>query len=95
MTIATERTRAMMWAGGFLIELAWDERLPLDIRQRAVMIARHYPTIEQVSSMALFRHHPSGLGLELTDPVEDRSWADQCRHGPLRYSTRLDWPDGP
>ena len=93
MTMASERTRALMWAGGFLIELARDERLPLEIRQQAVVIARHYPTLEEVHGMALFRHHPSGLGLELADPLEDRSWEDQCRFGPLRYSTKLAWPE--
>ncbi len=51
-----ERTRALLWAGGFLIELARDDSLPLDIRRRAVVIARHFPTIEDVSTMALFRH---------------------------------------
>ena len=95
MTIASERTRTLMCAGGFLIELARDERLPLEIRQQAVVIARHYPTLEQVHGMALFRLHPSGLGLELDDPLEDRSWEDQCRFGPLRYSTRLAWPEAP
>lgn len=92
MTIASERTRALMWVGGFLIELARDERLPLEIRQRAVVIARHYPTLEQVHGMALFRHQPSGLGLELADPIEDTRWEAQCRFGPLRNSTRLAWP---
>ena len=94
MTIASERTRALMWAGGFLIELARDERLTLEIRQQAVVIARHYPTIEQVHGMALFRH-PTRLGLELADPLEDRSWAEGCCAGPLRYSTRLAWPEAP
>lgn len=93
MTTASERTRAMVWAGGFLIDLAQDKRLPLEVRRRAVVIARHYPTIEQVSGMAMFRHQPSGLGLELTDPFEDRGWAEQCRSGPLRYTTRLAWPE--
>ena len=65
MTIPHERTRAMLWAGGFLIELARDTSLPIAVRRRAVVIARHFPTIEDVSTMALFRHS-SGLGLGLT-----------------------------
>lgn len=92
MTMPHERTRALIWAGGFLIELARDKSLPLAIRQRAVVIARHFPTIEQVSLMAQFRH-PSGLGSGLEDPFEFSSLAKECRFGPLRYSTRLKWPD--
>lgn len=92
MTMPEERTRALLWAGGFLIELARDERLPLDIRQRAVVIARHFPTIGDVAHMAMFRH-PAGLGVGLTTPEETASWVGDCRFGPLRYSTRLEWPE--
>lgn len=92
MTMPDERTRALIWAGGFLIELARDKRLPLDVRRQAVVIARHFPTIEQVSSMALFRHS-SGLGMGLEDPSEYPAWAKDCKFGPLRYSTRLAWPE--
>lgn len=88
MTMPDERTRALLWAGGFLIELARDDRLPVDVRRSAVAIARHFPTIEQVSAMAILRH-PSGFGLELAPPEETPSWIEGCRHGPLCYSTRL------
>jgi hypothetical protein len=92
MTMPDERTRALVRAGGFLIELAQDENLPLAVRRQAVVIARHFPTIEQVSTMAMFRH-TSGLGIGLVDPNENLSWAKECRFGPLRYSTQLDWPE--
>lgn len=92
MTMPEERTRALVWAGGFLIELARDRSLPLAVRRRAVGIARHFPTIEQVLAMALIRH-PTGLGIGLAEPNEDPSWAEQCQFGPLRYSTRLAWPE--
>ena len=92
MTMSDERTRALLWAGGFLIELARDTSLPIAVRRRAVVIARHFPTIEDVSAMALFRHS-SGLGIGLAFPSEVSSWADDCRYGPLRYSTRLAWPE--
>lgn len=46
----------MIWAGGFLIELARDESLPLRVRQQAGVIARHFPTYEDVSNIAPFRH---------------------------------------
>lgn len=94
MTMPDERTRALLWAGGFLIELARDENLPLLIRRRAVVIARHFPTIEDVGSMALFRHS-SGLGIGLATPGEATGWAEDCQFGPLRYSTRLKWPEEP
>ncbi len=92
MTMPDERTRALLWAGGFLIELARDESLPLVVRRRAVTIARHFPTIEDVSSMALFRHS-SGLGVGLAEPNEISLKAEDFRFGPLRYSTRLVWPE--
>ncbi|MGY0799565.1 hypothetical protein ACW7G0_10985 [Lysobacter sp. A286] len=60
------------------------------IRRHAVQIARHFPTIEQVSSMA----SPGPLnsvGLEV--PGAPPEWAEDCRLGPLRYSTRLSWPE--
>lgn len=91
MTMPDERTRALLWAGGFLIELARDDNLPLSIRRRAAVIARHFPTIEDVSTMALFRHS-SGLGIGLALPDETPSWTEDCRYGPLRLSTRLTWP---
>src|SRR3546814_4632340 len=67
MTMPYERSRALLQAGGFLIELARDASLPLEIRQRAVAIARHFPTVEDIAAMALFRHS-SGLGMGLEAP---------------------------
>lgn len=91
VTMPNERTRALLSAGGFLIELARDDRLPLMVRQRAVVIARHFPTIEDISHMAMFRH-PTGLGIGLAAPSEVADWVEGCRFGPLRYATRLAWP---
>lgn len=91
MTMPDERTRALLWTGGFLIELAKDDKLPVAIRRRAVVIARHFPTIEDISTMAVFRH-PFGLGLVLAPPCEVPSWSNDCRFGALRHSTRLEWP---
>lgn len=92
MTMPDERTRALLWAGGLPVELAQDGGLPLTVRRRTVVIARHFPTIEDVSAMALFRH-PSGFCLELTSPTEVRSRNEEGRLGPLRYSTQLAWPE--
>lgn len=77
---------------GFLIELARDDKLPIDVRRSAVLIARHFPTVEQISAVA-FPRHPSGLGLELASPDEVPSWIEGCRYGPLRHSTRLAMPE--
>ena len=88
MTMPNERTRALVWAGGFLVELAQDRELPMRIRRRAVAIARHFPTIEEVGSMAT-----SDPAVAIEFPQS--SWGEDCRCGPLRYSTRLSWPEGP
>lgn len=93
MTMPDERTRALIWAGGFLIQLARDETLPLHVRRSAVAIARHFPTIETVATMSAFRHS-SGLGMGLAPPNEV-GWADGCPLGPLRRFTRLEWPMDP
>jgi hypothetical protein len=92
MTMPEERTRAMLLAGGFLVELARDDDLPLDLRRRAVMIARHFPTVEDISSMASIQDS-SGLRPGLVLPREVKDWDKTFRHGPLRYSTRLAWPE--
>lgn len=86
--MSDERSRSLVWAGGFLIELARDKSLPLRIRRRAVIIARHFPTIEQVELMAIA---PETTGLE--SPQKYPSWVEQCHFGPLRYGTSLAWPD--
>lgn len=92
MTMPDERSRALVWAGGFLIELAQDETLPLSIRQRAVTIARHFPTIEDVAAMARYRANSSIFAVGLEDPNENPGWAGDCAFGPLCQFTRLEWP---
>ncbi|HEX7369985.1 MAG TPA: BPSL0761 family protein [Rhodanobacteraceae bacterium] len=92
MTMPDERTRSLLWAGGFLIELARDRRLPVDVRRSAVIIARHFPTVGDIASMAMFRH-PSGLGVGLVPPQEAGPWREGCKFGPLTYSTRLEFPE--
>jgi len=93
MTTPDERTRSLLWAGSFLIELAQDETLPLRVRRSAVAIARHFPTIEQVGQMASFQA-PSGFGIGLAPP-DEVDWEEEWPSGPLRYSTRLAWPSEP
>lgn len=93
MTMPSERTRAMVWAGGFLIDVARNRTLPLDLRRRAIVIARHFPTLEDVSFMAsLMKSH--WLGSMLAEPNEES--LSQCgSHGPLSHATRLGWPNDP
>lgn len=93
MTTPVERARALVWAGGFLVEVALDESLPADVRQRAVTIARHFPTAGEVSIAAALQERGMGGGLDLATPVGGEDWARGCRHGPLTLSTQLPWPD--
>lgn len=92
MTLPNERTRALLWAGGYLIELARDDSLPFEVRRYAVLIARHFPTIEDVAVIALLRH-PIGHAVMLAPPGEVDVGNEGGRFGPLRYSTRLAWPE--
>ena len=94
MTTPHERTRALLWAGGFLIELARDTSLPISVRQRAIVIARHFPTIEDVSTLSV-AGRSSGSECGLTPLSETPIDSDDLQFGPLRYSTRLDWPEVP
>lgn len=91
MTMPDERTRALLWAGSFLIEIARDKSLPLELRRQAVVIARHFPTIEDVGSMAT-PQYTALFGSPLAHPSEV-DWRDEGRPGPLTYSTRLTWPE--
>jgi hypothetical protein len=92
MTMPEERTRALIWAGGFLMELAQDGSLPLDLRRRAAVVARHFPTVEDISSMAMAQCL-SVFGVGLSSPDEIPDAVKDCRFGALKYSTRLVWPE--
>ncbi len=92
MTMPDERTRSLLWVGGFLIELAQDGGLPLTVRGRALIITRHFPAIEDAWAMASFRHQPE-FGLGLTSPTAIHSRNERGRLGPLRCSTRFAWPE--
>lgn len=93
MSTANEQTRALVWAGGFLIEIARNTALPMPVRKRAVLIARHYPTLSEISLSALLASGEASRE-EVSAAVREvvRSAADDCAHGPLTDSTRLEWP---
>lgn len=93
MTLPIERTRALVWAGGFLIEVARDPALPIEFRRNAVAIARHFPTVEDITSMSTLRY-PIGQGVVLASPTQIDIEQESGRFGPLRYATRLAWPTG-
>lgn len=93
MTTPYERTRALIWAGGFLIELARDQSLPIDVRRRAVGIARHFPTVGEVTLAAGLAENGMTSGLELAKPASDEGWEADFSQGLLSSSTRLDWPE--
>lgn len=80
-----------MWAGGFLIETARDSALPLEVRRRAVVIARHFPTVEDISAMSLLRY-PIGPAVVLVPPDESDDEHQYGLFGPLRRTTRFAWP---
>lgn len=92
MTVPDERARALVWAGGFLIEVARDKSLPLRIRRQAVSIARHFPTASEVLLAASLFEKGLG-GLDLAGPKPGVNWAADCPHGPLTYGTRLRLPE--
>lgn len=90
MTMPSERTRALIWAGGLLIDLARDRTLPVSLRRRAVVIARHFPTVEDVELMADSMPSTS-LGCMLGTVEEE--WKRQSgSHGALQHFTRFGWP---
>jgi len=94
MSTATESNRALIWAGGFLIEIARDRRLPIEVRQRAVSIARHFPTVELVAGLSRFLTSPEGTE-PTVDTRFDLAWLQGFEHGPLTDLTRLAWPTEP
>lgn len=87
MTTLSERARALVWAGAFLVELAKDETLPIAVRRTAVVIARHFPTTLDIDRMAS-APVPMVALKSSGDLVE---WLKDFPHGPLLGSTRLGW----
>jgi len=94
MTMPAERTRAMLLAGGFLLEIARNEKLPAELRQQAVSIARHFPTIEDIETLVLLqRPRDLDLGLGLAPLCEVPRLNGDLPCGPLTHATRLTWPE--
>jgi hypothetical protein len=92
MSTSEERLRALVWAGGLLVEMAKDDSLPRSLRKRAVVIARHFPTVEDLASAAQ-ANNAFGSGLSLDAPERIPEWSESLASGPLRNSTRLAVPN--
>lgn len=94
MSTLDEQTRALVWAGGLLVEIAEDESLPLGLRQKAVKIARHFPTVGEVLLQSNFARHasPSLFSMPAPSREEQLSWMRDCSAGPLTSETSLEWP---
>lgn len=48
MTLPYERSRAVIQAREFLVELRGNKALPLEVRDEALRLLRHYPSTEEV-----------------------------------------------
>lgn len=92
MTMPDERSRAVLWAGGFLVQLNYDRRIPIDVRRTAHHIARHFPTAEEVRTLAHLQM-ADGTGGMFERPSDVGDWRESCPGQPLTYNTRLAWPD--
>ncbi len=92
MSTPEERLRALVWAGGLLVEIAKDDNLPRSLRKRAVVIARHFPTVEELAGAAQ-TNRVLGSGLNLEPPDKIPEWSESLKFGPLQNSTRLTIPE--
>ena len=92
MSTPEERARALVWAGGFLVQISRNRSLPLELRRQATVIARHFPTIEDVGRLPTqVDHLVPGVGR--LSQTELETWCNELDHGPLTDMTRLRWPD--
>lgn len=91
MTIPLERSQAVLWAGGLLIRLNSDRRVPIELRRIATSIARHFPAVEDVehaATLSLLRDY----GGMFEHPRNCPNWQEKCPGPPLTHRTRLNWP---
>lgn len=91
MTIPLERSLSVLWAGGLLVALNGDRRVPMEYRRAATQIARHFPTVEDVSSASHLRLFGRDGGM-FESPKDCANWQQGCPGKPLTWATRLHWP---
>lgn len=82
-----ERARSLVWAGGLLLELINDPRIPEDVRLKASRIARHFPCIDDVT-LAAGSLDSGCLQIAVPDKHALREWTNDLSHGPLKWTTR-------
>jgi len=75
-----ERTRSLLQAGAFLVELSRDPSLPCAIRKEASRLLRHYPTVSIIRLLASLE--AKHVGSNLLTPDIHPSWLDDYRFGP-------------
>lgn len=92
MSTPHERTRALVWAGGLLVQISRDHSLPVALRRQATVIARHFPPVEEIGSRIQGAEFPL-IELESPSTAALEEWVSQLEHGPLSAGTRLSWPE--
>ena len=92
MSTPGERARAVVWAGALVVQLSRNGSLPLELRRQATVIARHFPTIEDVARLPTQADFLAPDGDRLSQKELD-AWCTELENGPLTDSTRLGWPD--
>lgn len=93
MTTPEERTRTLVQAGAFLVELAFDRTLPLNVRREAARLARHYPTTSDIRYTALVMPRPRPIYIAPLISEINPEWTVGYKHGALRNFTRVPMPD--
>ncbi|HEL3748262.1 MULTISPECIES: BPSL0761 family protein [Stenotrophomonas] len=84
MTTPQDRTRHLVQAGAFLIELADNAGLPMDIRAEAHRLLRHYPTVSEIRMMAQLENNTAIFKVPLIADAFEREWVDRYTRGAHR-----------
>lgn len=78
MTTPDERTRSLLQTGAFLKELSSDPCVAIAVREEALRLLRHYPTVSTVSLLARLeaRH-----GSNILTPNFEPAWLEGYSFG--------------
>ena len=72
MTMPSERTRALRWAGEFLREALELPEMPVELKREIRAILRHYPSTSEIALQAKRREHAPPLFQWLGPEDQDR-----------------------
>jgi hypothetical protein len=64
MTMPSERTRALRWAGDFLRDVASSPAVSEDLKNEAQRILRHYPSTQEIQRAL----HHAGIKTDIGGP---------------------------